>query len=43
MQRVRQKQTKNQRREAQRTIQQAIALDDGPLSPVLTAYPVTPK
>lgn len=32
MQRVRQKQTKNQRREAQRTIQQAIALDDGTLS-----------
>lgn len=32
MQRVRQKQTKNQRRETQRTIQQAIALDDGTLS-----------
>lgn len=32
MRRVRQKQTKNQRRETQRTIQQARALDDGTLS-----------
>lgn len=32
MQRLRQKQTKNQRRETQRAIQQAIALDDGTLS-----------
>ncbi len=32
MQRVKQKQTKNQRRESNRTIQQAIALDDGTLS-----------
>lgn len=33
MKRVRQKDTKNQRRQARRTIQQAIAPDDGTLSP----------